>query len=82
MVNLESKKLEDILKLVNGLVLLVLLNLIVSNNFFRLDLTEENRFSISNPTRDMLSNLEDNVYVEVYLEGDLPAGFKRRRDYL
>jgi gliding-associated putative ABC transporter substrate-binding component GldG len=77
MVNLESKKLEDILKLVNGLVLLILLNLFISNNFFRLDLTEEKRFSISTPTKDMLSNLDDNVYVEVYLEGDLPAGFKR-----
>jgi len=77
MVNLESKRLEDILKLINGLILLILLNLLVSNYFFRIDLTQEKRYSISEPTREMLKELPDNVYVEVYLEGDLPAGFKR-----
>ena len=77
MVNLDSKILEDVLKLVNGLILVFLLNLIISHYSFRVDLTEEKRFSISESTRNMLENLEDNVYVEVYLDGDLPSGFKR-----
>ena len=77
MVNLESKRLEDILKLINGLILIILINLLVANYFFRIDLTEEKRYSISDPTREMLKDLQDIVYVEVYLDGDLPAGFKR-----
>lgn len=77
MVNLNSKRLEDILKFANGVMILVLINLLVSDHFFRIDMTEEKRFSISQPTREMLSQLDDNVYIDVYLEGDLPAGLKR-----
>lgn len=77
MVNWKSKKLGDLLTLANSLVVLVLINLLASFYFFRLDLTEEKRYSIKQPTRDLLQKLDDVVYVEVYLEGDLNAGFKR-----
>ena len=44
------------------------------------DLTEENRFSISEPTKVLLENLDEEVYVEVYLEGGLPSGLRRLRN--
>jgi len=77
MVNWKSKKLGDLLTLANFLVAVVLINLLASFYFFRLDLTEEKRYSIKQPTRDLLKQLDDVVYVDVYLEGDLNAGFKR-----
>jgi ABC-2 type transport system permease protein len=77
MVNWKSKKLGDFLLLANGLVLILLLNLIGSVFFFRLDLTEEKRYSIKTQTKALLKNLDDKVYIEVYLEGDLNAGFRR-----
>lgn len=77
MVNWKSKKLGDALLLANGIIILVLINLLSSEFFFRLDLTEENRYTIQPPTRDMLRSLDDNIYVEVYLEGELNAGFRR-----
>ncbi len=77
MVKMDSKKLGDFLMLANGLVLLVLVNLLASYYFFRIDLTEEKRFSIKEPTKQMLGELEDKVYVEVFLEGELNAGFRR-----
>jgi len=77
MVKLESKKLGDFLLLANGLVLLVLINLLAATYFFRLDLTEEKRFSIKEPTKQLLRALDDKVYVEVFLEGELNAGFRR-----
>jgi ABC-2 type transport system permease protein len=77
MVNWKSKKLGDLLLLANGLVLFVLLNLLASEFIFRLDLTEEKRYSIKPQTKAILKNLDDDVYVEVYLEGDLNAGFRR-----
>lgn len=77
MVNLSSKKLGDLLLLANGVVVIILLNLLSSFNFFRIDLTEEKRYTIKQPTREMLAALEDDVYVEVFLEGDLNAGFTR-----
>lgn len=77
MVNWKSKKLGDLLVLANGVVLVVVINLIAALYFFRLDLTEEKRYSIKQPTKEMLQQLDDDVYVEVFLEGDLNAGFKR-----
>lgn len=79
MVNWESKKLEDFLKLAIGIVLIVIINLLAERYFFRADLTEEGRYSIKEPTKEMLRNLDDVVYVEVFLDGELNAGFKRLR---
>jgi gliding-associated putative ABC transporter substrate-binding component GldG len=80
MVNWKSKRLGDFLTLGNGLALVVLINLVASLFFFRIDLTEEKRHSIKPVTKDMLGRLEDVVYVEVYLDGDLNAEFKRLRN--
>lgn len=78
MVNwMKRRKTGDLLLLANGLVLLVLLNLLASFYFFRLDLTEEKRYTIKPQTKELLSNLEEEVFVEVFLEGDLNSGFKR-----
>ena len=46
------------------------------------DLTEEKRYTLSEVTRSQLQQLEDPLYVEVYLEGKLPAGFRRLRKSL
>ena len=54
-----------------------LLIFLVSTNFYRFDLTEEQRYSIKDQTRDILKNLDDDVYVEVFLTGDLNAEFGR-----
>jgi gliding-associated putative ABC transporter substrate-binding component GldG len=80
MVNLGSKRLRDILILANGLMLAVLVNLAASFYFFRIDLTEEKRFSVKPQTKALLQQLDDDVYVEVYLEGELNASFRRLRN--
>ena len=74
-----SRQVGDWLLLANGLVLVVLINLVASNLFFRIDLTEEKRFTIKEPTRKLLSDLQDDVYIEVFLEGDLNSQFRRFR---
>jgi len=57
--------------------ILVLVNIIASQYFFRIDLTGDKRYTIAPATKKILKNLDDVVYVEVYLEGEFPAGFKR-----
>jgi gliding-associated putative ABC transporter substrate-binding component GldG len=61
---------------------IVLLNIAASYFFFRFDLTEEKRYSLSDATQSLLENLsaEDStdVFVKVYLDGEeLPGGFER-----
>ncbi|MBN8578442.1 MAG: gliding motility-associated ABC transporter substrate-binding protein GldG [Cytophagales bacterium] len=73
-----SKRIGDLLLLANVLVGVVLVNVVASFYFFRIDLTEEKRYTIQPQTRALLSNLEDEVFVEVFLEGqDLNPEFKR-----
>lgn len=45
--------------------------------FFRLDLTADKRHSLSEASKEILTGLDDVVYVKVYLEGEFPAGFTR-----
>jgi ABC-2 type transport system permease protein len=77
MVNLKSKQSGDFLMLANGIVLIVLINLLSSLYFHRFDLTEEKRYSIKEPTKEILKKLDDNVFIEIYLEGELNAEFRR-----
>jgi len=79
MVNFNSRRLRDWLILANGLVLAVVVNQLASLYFFRLDLTEEKRYTIKPQTRELLKSLDDVVYVDVYLEEDVNAGFDRLR---
>ena len=56
---------------------LLLLNVLSSRFHQRIDLTAEKRFSISEPTRQLLRKLNDDIVIEVYLTGKLPAGFQQ-----
>lgn len=73
----KPRKWEDILTFSAILLGAVLVNLNAGLLPLRLDLTEEKRYTITGATKNLLKNLDDVVYVEVYLEGDLNAGFRR-----
>lgn len=73
----QSKKVGDLLWVANALLFVVILNVLGSWYFVRIDLTEEKRYTIKPQTKKLLSNLDDAVYVEVYLEGELNPGFER-----
>ncbi|HEX6224566.1 MAG TPA: gliding motility-associated ABC transporter substrate-binding protein GldG [Chryseolinea sp.] len=77
MVDWKNKRLGDILTFANGFVFIILINLLVGLKFYRLDLTEEKRFSVKPETRHILENLEDEIHIEVFLEGKLNASFQR-----
>lgn len=67
------------LLLANAIVFVVIINQLSSLFFFRIDLTEEKRYTIKPQTDQLLRSLDDQVIVEVFLEGDLNAGFSRFR---
>ena len=58
----------------------IVINIIFSFVNFKIDLTEEKRFTLTPSTVQMLNGLKDNIYVEVLLEGQFPAGFKRLQE--
>jgi ABC-2 type transport system permease protein len=67
----------NIIQFILLLVIIVSLNLSGMYVFKRLDLTSEKRFTLSETSREKLRNLKDIVYIKVYLNGDLPAGFQK-----
>ncbi len=73
-------KRNNLLTLAFSLLIIILLNIAGNYLFTRFDLTTEKRYTLSPATRDFLSNLDDAVYFQVYLEGEFPAGFKRLRN--
>jgi ABC-2 type transport system permease protein len=56
---------------------IILLNIISATLFFRLDLTSEKRYSISENTKKLLSGLDQKTHIKIYLDGDLNPGFLR-----
>ena len=55
----------------------IVVNIISSFLFYRIDLTKDKRHSLSKGTIEMLNNLEDRVYIRVYLKGkDQPADYQ------
>ncbi|HPT20730.1 MAG TPA: gliding motility-associated ABC transporter substrate-binding protein GldG [Bacteroidales bacterium] len=43
----------------------------------RLDLTEDKRYTLSAPTRKVLSGIKNDIYIQVYLDGEMPIPLKR-----
>ena len=73
----KSMKRSNIIQLIFSLFIIILINVICYFAFIRVDLTTENRYSLSPTTKTLLKSLDDIVYFKIYLEGDFPAGFKR-----
>lgn len=70
-------KRNTLLGLAIALVAVIVINILSSFLFFRIDLTKDKRHSLSSSTVEMLKNLEDRVYIRVYLKGkDQPADYQ------
>lgn len=80
MVKWSQVKITHLLYFLIGIGFVVIANQLAERFRFRWDLTEEKRFSVTEPTKRLLKELEESVYVDVYLEGELPANFKRFRN--
>lgn len=59
------------------LLALIVINVLASQIHFRYDLTKEKRYTLSTPTRQLLKGLDGPVSITVFLEGDMPSGFRQ-----
>ena len=69
-----SKKSLHILGL---FVALLFLNFINQSIYKRFDLTADKRYTLSETTKSILSEINEPLFITVYLEGDFPSEFKR-----
>jgi gliding-associated putative ABC transporter substrate-binding component GldG len=59
------------------IIAVVLINYIASVFHERIDLTNEKRFSISQPVKALLRTINQKMEIYIFLRGDIPAGFKK-----
>jgi ABC-2 type transport system permease protein len=75
-----GSKQKNIFALIILVAIIFLLNFVGSYFFKRFDLTSEKRYTLATSTKKLLSELEDEVYLKVYLSGDFNPSFTRLRN--
>lgn len=80
--NIRSRKKQDMLNLGLSIIIIILINYISSFIFHRLDLTSEKRYTLTQSSINLAKNLDDVVFVKIYMGDDFPGapGFKRLRN--
>jgi len=73
----KKSKAQSLLNYAIFIGVLIFINVIGQYYYGRIDLTEEKRFTLTPATTKLLKNLDNDVTIEVLLDGDFPAGFKR-----
>lgn len=68
---------KNITRLILSLLIIILIAFISSFLVIRIDLTAEKRYTISPETKKILKNLDDVVYMKIYLDGDLNIPFQK-----
>jgi gliding-associated putative ABC transporter substrate-binding component GldG/gliding motility-associated ABC transporter permease protein GldF len=73
---------RNLIELASILLAVLLLMVISGAKFFRVDLTSEKKYTLSHSSRDALEDLEDVVFVRIYLEGEMPSEFVNFRNQI
>ncbi|NRF40986.1 gliding motility-associated ABC transporter substrate-binding protein GldG [Pedobacter sp. LMG 31643] len=77
MVKLRENKMVRLLAFVIGL---IVLNVAAQYIYTRIDFTKEKRFTLTSKSKTILKEATKPITITVFLDGDLPAAFKRLRN--
>lgn len=78
----KNNKKQHIIQLLLAIAIIFLVNYIAGYLYFRIDLTTDKRYTLSEPSKKVIKELADIVYIEIYLDGDMPIAFQRMRKSL
>ncbi len=70
-------RLQDIKLFVVGVLVILVVNYLASLKFWRLDFTEDQRYSISESTIKLVKTVPDSIHVVVYLHGNISSEYQR-----
>jgi len=71
------KKPTKIKSLLILLVILVTANFLASEFYLRVDLTQDQRYSLSPAAKEIVADVEQPIIIDVFLEGSFPSEFRR-----
>ena len=72
-----KKNSNNIQKLLLTIAIVFIINLLGSQFFYRFDLTQDNRYTLSETSLKIIENVDEPLYLDIYLEGDFPSEFKK-----
>lgn len=64
-------------EIIIAFVAILIINILGNHYFFRLDLTADKRYTLSKTTLAILKNVQEPLYFDVYLDGEIPAEFRK-----
>lgn len=74
------KKQNNLFILVWIISAIISVNLIASFVYYRFDLTQDKRYTVSEATKNILAKAEAPIIIDVLLDGNFPAEFQRLKD--
>jgi gliding-associated putative ABC transporter substrate-binding component GldG len=75
--NIKVFRKKSLIEFITAVAVIIFIAVLLSFLKIRLDLTEDKRYTLSDPTRKVLSELKNDVFIQVYLDGEMPIPFKR-----
>lgn len=78
----ESRRQQAIVRTALVLGILVLINIISINLFFRLDFTSNKIYTLSEASKSIVGKLDDKLVVKAYFTDNLPSPYNNTRRYL
>ncbi|MCB9234299.1 MAG: Gldg family protein [Bacteroidia bacterium] len=79
---MKKRKLNNILQWVLVIFIIIVVNFISEKFFTRIDLTEENRFSVSDVSVDLFREIREKAFITVYFAGEMPTRYKKMQSDL
>ena len=74
---LRHRKAADGLRVAGLVAALLALNVALQQTFFRIDLTGDRRYTLSDVSKETMKGLKTAFYVELFLSGDIPVQMKK-----
>ena len=78
----ESRRQQAIIRSVLLFGILILINVISINIFYRIDLTGNKIYTLSDASKNIVKNLDDKFVVKAYFTDNLPSPYNNTRRYL
>lgn len=75
-----SNRLQSMLEFITLMVVVVVTNILGSFYYKRIDLTSENRYTLSQTSKKLAIGLKEKLYFRLYLDGEMSARFKNLRN--
>ena len=78
--NKAQRQRQALVRLLIMAAILVCVNILASYFHSGLDLTQERRFTVTDPTKKVLGNMKEVAVIDVYLQGKFPAELQRLQE--